>query len=270
MRSLSIVYVATINVAFIAHLSEAFSTNTVLVQQRHRNTRKWRSSTVVTTTTTTKTLLSMVKPTKWDNLVDEDDEDDYDAIPVRPDMTYVERNVKRAHETFLSIREVGGKDMTNDVYVRDPSEDVFWYIGKVARISDVSLDQCIARQWPMIERHATNLRPIELYPKRGRLQIWTAPGDSEMEVAYNRPTLKMIPHSRDGVEGADKVKKMLIGFQGEVYQQGEQGFRTWRTDDGLPARPEINPGGESRPPTEEEYAQIQQEIQGRDLNDVVE
>jgi len=198
-----------------------------------------------------------VKPSKWDKLVDEDD---FDSIPVRPDMTYEPRNVKRAHETFLSIREAGGKQMTNDVYCRDPDTDVFWYVGKVARISDVSLEQCIARQWSMIERHATNLRPIDLYPERGRLQIWTAPGDSEMEVAYNRPTLTMAKMSKT-VEGADQVKKMLIGFQGEVYNPGEEGFRTWRTDEGLPARPEISPGGESRPPTDEEYAQIQKELQ---------
>ena len=121
----------------------------------------------------------------------------------------------------------------------------------------------------MIEQHATSLRPIELYPKRGGLQIWTAPGDSELEVAYNRPQLKMKCMSK-AVEGVEKVKRTSVGFQGEVYQPGEQGSRTWRTDEGLPARAEINPGGETRPPTDEEYAQIQKELQGRDINDVYE
>jgi hypothetical protein len=207
-----------------------------------------------------------VKPSKWDNLVDEDD--DYDNTipvePVAPDMTYVERNLKRAHKTFFAIRSVGGKEMTNDVYVRDPNDiELFWYTGKVARVSDVTLEECIARQWPMIERHAANLRPKELLKKGGQLQIWTAPGDSEFDVAYNRPSLKLIQMKRQ-VEGAEKLKNALIGFQGEVYQKGEEGFRTWRTDDGLPARPEINPGGETRPPTEEEYEQIQREVQGKD------
>ena len=206
--------------------------------------------------------------TKWDNLVD-DDEDDYDSIPVAPDMTYVERNVKRAHETFLAIRGSGGKDLTNDVYVREPESEVFWYAGKVARISDVSLEQCIARQWPMIERHASNLRPIELYPNRGRLELWTAPGDSEMEVAYNRPSCKLLKMEKE-VEGSSQVKKQFVGFQGEVYQNGEEGFRTWRTDDGLPARPEINPGGETRPPTDEEYEEIQRQIQGKDVSTIYE
>jgi hypothetical protein len=211
--------------------------------------------------------LLKVEPSKWDNLVDDDE--DYDDIPVASDMKYEPRNVKRAHETFNAIRGSGGKEMTNDVYVRAPPSDVFWYAGKVALISDVSLEQCIARQWPMIERHAFNMRPIELYPERGRLEIWTAPGDSELDVAYNRPSLQLVKMSKDGVEGASKVKSTFVGFQGEVYQKGEDGFRTWRTDEGLPARPEINVGGDTRPPTDDEYAQIQREVQGKDTNAVV-
>jgi hypothetical protein len=226
-----------------------------------------QSSTTTASSLPTLTTTRWVKPSKWDNLVDEDeDEDDVDNIPVRPDMTYEPRNVKRAYDTFLSIRQAGGKELTNDVYCRDPEMDEFWYCGKVARISDVSLEQCIARQWFMIERHATNLRPIELYPQRGRLELWTAPGDSEIEVAYNRPTLQMTKISKT-VEGAEQVKKLMIGFQGETYQPGEEGFRSWRTEEGLPARPEINPGGETRPPTDEEYAQIQKEV-GKDNNAV--
>lgn len=225
------------------------------------------------------TILNARPASKWDNIQDLEDDDNYDfddddhdeAFPdythTSPDMTYEPRNVKRQHETFLAIRGAGGKEVTNDLYVRVPSEDVFWYAGKVARVSDVSLKDCVARQWAMIERHACNLRPIELFPHRGTIQIWTAPGDSELEVAYNRPTLqmtRMFPPPR--VLTTKDVKTSQVGFQGEVYQDGESGFRTWRTEDGFPARPEINAGGETRPPTSEEYAQIQKELAGKDMN----
>jgi len=221
--------------------------------------QKYNSPFLLLPTTTLK-----ARPTsKWDNIVDEDEEDE--PIPVAPDMTYEPRNAKRQHEHFLDIRAAGGKQVCNDVYVRNPDEDVFWYAGKVARVSDVSLEDCIARQWNLIERHATNLRPIELYPRRGNLQIWTAPGDSELDVAYNRPNIQMIRHFPKAMNSRD-LSNNLIGFQGEIYQQGEEGFRTWRTDEGLPARPEINPGGETRPPTDEEYEQIQKELQGKDIN----
>jgi hypothetical protein len=229
----------------------------------------------------TTTVLQHARPaSKWDNIVDDYDDDsngdgnnvDYDIqpkVPVPPDMTYEPRNVKRQHETFLDIRNAGGKDVCNDVYVRNPAEDVFWFAGKVARVSGVSLEDCIARQWNVIETHATNLRPIELFPHRGRLEIWTAPGDSELDVAYHRPNLQMIKHTFKAISNRE-LKNNCIGFQGEIYQQGEEGFRTWRTDDGWPARPEINPNGERRPPTEEEYAQIQKELQGKDINDIYE
>ena len=207
---------------------------------------------------------------KWDQIDDEEgDDNDRLAIPVPPDMTYEPRNAKRQHEYFLDIRGVGGKDLTNDVYARVPGEDVFWYVGKVARISDVPLEDCIARQWNMIESHATNLRPIELYAHRGKLEIWTAPGDSELDVAYNRPHIQMVKHTPRAMTSRD-LKNNFVGFQGEIYQQGEEGFRTWRTEQGLPARPEINPGGETRPPTDEEYAQIQKELQGKDITKIYE
>lgn len=220
-------------------------------------------------------------PSKWDTILDyNDDDDDGDndeddgknnrsKIPVPPDMKYEPGNVQRQHHNFLDIRNVGGKDVCNDIYVRNPDQDVCWYVGKVARVSDVSLDDCIARQWNMIETHATNLRPIELFPHRGRLQVWSAPGDSELEVAYNRPTLQLMQHTPKALTSKD-VKTNAVGFQGEIYQKGEEGFRTWRTNEGWPARPEINPGGETRPPTAEEMAQIQKNLQGKDINEVYE
>jgi hypothetical protein len=40
---------------------------------------------------------------------------------------------------------------------------------------------------------------------------------------------------------ASKVNKNFVGFQGEIYDQGEEGFRTWRTNDGRAAKPQIIP-----------------------------
>ena len=205
-------------------------------------------------------LTRLFSSSKWDNLIDEDDE----GPPIPPDMKYVERNVMRQHENFVAIREAGGKEMTNDIYVREPGSGIYWFAGKVARVSDVSLEDAVARQWPLIEQHAANLRPIELYPHRGRLEIWTAPGDSELEVAYNRPSVIFQKMNRQG--SGTKIKNVLVGFQGEVYQPGEEGFRTWRTEDGLPANPETNAERETRAPTDEEMAELEKKLEGQDLN----
>ena len=282
----------------------AFALNAFLVTTNHnaggtfiKTTKQVKAcvspgTTTIRSWTTTTTLYR--QPDKWDLILDELDEEEEDSVrpgqqtranlpaylPCPPDMAYEPRIVQRAHQTFHAIRAAGGKETTNDVYVRDPENDreVFWYTGKVARVSDVSLEDCIQRLYPMIERHACHLRPKELYPHRGNLQVWTAPGDSEVEVAYNRASirLKQFLHSKEWQYNksskADSkyplhIKVSMVGFQGEVYQEGEDGFRTWRNDDGMPARPEINAGGETRPPTAEELETLQRELRGDGGND---
>jgi hypothetical protein len=173
-------------------------------------------------------------------------------------MKYLPRNVVRQNQHFVDIREAEGP--TNDIYVRDGTNEIFWFCGKVARVSDISLEECVARQWPLIEQHAANLRPLELSPKKGVLEIWTAPGDSELDIAYNRPEVVMQKMNRD-VEPSSgtKIRNMLVGFQGEIYDQGEDGFRTWRTEDGRAAQPEVMPAGSTS--TSEEGAPSQEELE---------
>jgi hypothetical protein len=47
--------------------------------------------------------------------------------------------------------------MTNDIFARDPGTDVFWFSGKVAKNSDVSLAKAVAMQYPLIEVHIARL-----------------------------------------------------------------------------------------------------------------
>jgi|AntRauTorckE5430_2_1112549.scaffolds.fasta_scaffold05861_2 hypothetical protein len=180
---------------------------------------------------------------KWDDLVDEDDEveiPEWLGPPIPKDMKYNEFNLKRQYSNCKAIRTAGGPEMTNDIFARDPDTDVFWFAGKVARISDVSLAKAVARQYPLIEEHSARLRPLELFDKNGLLELWAAPGDSELDVAYNRPTARFVKMARaQETEGADDVKNREVGFQGEIYEAGEEGFRTQRKEDGMPLNPEI-------------------------------
>jgi hypothetical protein len=75
------------------------------------------------------------------------------------------------------------------------------------------------------------------------MELWAAPGDSELDVAFNRPHIQFIkvprPKRQSDIDRVQKsVKAVEIGFQGEIYDQGEEGFRTERTNEGLPANPE--------------------------------
>lgn len=75
---------------------------------------------------------------KWDNLIDDDDDDDdqndiFKTIP--SDMVYTDVNIRRQMHNFDRIVRAGGRDSTNDVYVRAPGEKEWWLAGKVARVS---------------------------------------------------------------------------------------------------------------------------------------
>ena len=196
-------------------------------------------------------------------------------------MKYIPRNVARQHTNFCDIRDAGGVELTNDVYVRDPTAtNMFWFVGKAARISDVTLAQCIARQYDLILQHAIHLRPLELSlqntnKNKNSLELWTAPGDSELRVAYNEPDLIMIKMERDcHVPDASNINKNFVGFQGEIYEAGEQGFRTWRTDDGRAAKPQVTPatstdGGEEQSvQSQEEMDRLLKVMDGLDINEL--
>ena len=75
--------------------------------------------------------------TNWDALIKEDEDDDlqFNGPPVARDMKYNMFNINRQRENFESMKAVGGKELLNDIYARDPETDIFWYTGKIARVS---------------------------------------------------------------------------------------------------------------------------------------
>ncbi len=82
-------------------------------------------------------ISSLYASNKWDMLIDEDEHEElhFNGPPVPRDMKYNLFNIKRQRENFESIKAVSGKDLTNDVYARDSDTNVYWYVGKVARVS---------------------------------------------------------------------------------------------------------------------------------------
>lgn len=217
---------------------------------------------------------------KWDDIYMMDEDDDTEdsgrkPLPGPRDMAYTPQHILRQNDRFVAIREAGGAELTHDVYARsDSASDNFWFVGKAAAVSDVPVELAVARQWNLIEEHASRLRPLELFPVRGSMELWTAPGDSELDVAYNRPHIRFVEMARtDEVDGALKVRAVEVGFQGEMYDPGEEGFRTLRNDDGLPKNkevmgPEDGEKGPKRAPTDEEMKDIQEMLKGKDLNEL--
>mmetsp|Transcript_16906 Transcript_16906/g.34207 ORF Transcript_16906/g.34207 Transcript_16906/m.34207 type:complete len:127 (+) Transcript_16906:787-1167(+) len=93
---------------------------------------------------------------------------------------------------------------------------------------DISPEQAIERQWPVIDRHVWALRlPVRLTSERNSpVEVWYAPGDSELDAARNDPNVKFTKVEKEKCEGASEVAVTLVGFVGKVYdaRRGEPMF----------------------------------------------
>lgn len=140
-----------------------------------------------------------------------------------------------AANNFDRIRKLYGKEATTDVYVRSPLNDetVFWFVGKVIRMIEVdgneggehelagevhpTESEAILSQKRLILEYAKNqLRPQNMGgPYSKNLELWSAPGDSEMDVVQNKIDLVPIGGtSRDLREGFNVND---VGYNPEIY-----------------------------------------------------
>ena len=152
------------------------------------------------------------------------------------------------------------QELLNDVYARDPKTDTYFFVGKIARVSDVTAISAVARQYNLIEEHSARLRPHELYPAWGTIQLWLAPGDSELDVAYCKPEIQFIRVDRE-VDGASEMPNSSCGFVGELYESNEEGFRTQRTEDGFAAKPEVQ--AQQRQPSDVEMEKLMETLNSK-------
>jgi len=189
------------------------------------------------TRTRTRTRVNLSEDSsKWDNLIDEDDEDEFDdegqsdkeqqsKAKVSADMKYVMPNIKRQSDTFEALSSMDDPSLISDVWLQSPADDEAWFVGRVARVSDVSPEQAIDRQYPLIERHAWALRPIELHPQRGPFLVYVAPGNSEEAVKVGRdPSIRLTRVEEEAVrQGGDSVsiRAIEVGFRGAGYDAAD-------------------------------------------------
>lgn len=165
-----------------------------------------------------------------------------------------------AANNFDRIRKLFGKDATSDVYVRSPlnDESTFWFVGKVIRMIEVESgngnadgdglvgavfpteEEAILSQKRLILEYSKNqLRPQNMGgPYAKNLELWSAPGDSEMDVVQNKVTLVQISGSSRDLREGFHVKD--VGYNPEIYVGDEQqkgGLRVVRDSEGRPVKP---------------------------------
>lgn len=148
----------------------------------------------------------------------------------------------RESKKFDNIIKLDYNDkVIHDCYARLEGSEVCWFIGKVAHIPEVSMKDAFELYIVLLKEYSKSLRPIELAVKSTsiNLQIWYAPGNSEMSVAQNKISLKLYTSAANTTSQPYDVSKVgavesFIGFQPEVYQDGEEGFRVLRDSNGHP------------------------------------
>ena len=159
-----------------------------------------------------------------------------------------------AANTFDRLRKEFDTECVNDIYIRSPLNDAntFWFAGKVARclkdprgsVIPTPQEACLSQKRLILEYAKHQLRPQNMAgPYSKTLEIWLAPGNSEMNVVQNKISFEKVEgsssHLREGFDVAD------VGFNPEIYV-GEElqkgGLRVKRDEEGRPIKPvfEVN------------------------------
>lgn len=149
-------------------------------------------------------------------------------------------------------------DYHRDIYARSPlnSPTTFWFVGKVmldpqyTRASNALFSSAILSHKRLILDYTKNqLRPQNFaLPKyQNTLELWFAPGDSEMDVVQNKIQLERVE-----VEGGTPASGIpttvpidAVGYNPEVYvgdERAQGGLRVERDEEGRPIKPvfEVN------------------------------
>jgi hypothetical protein len=143
-----------------------------------------------------------------------------------------------------------------DVYVRSPLNDpsLFWFVGKVARCTikenlkgtclPSEVEAVISQKRLILEYSKRELRPQNMGgPFEKQLELWLAPGNSEMDVVQNKVSLTIVEGSVSSLSDGFHVGD--VGYNPEIYVGDEiqkGGLRVIRDENGNPVKPvfEIN------------------------------
>jgi len=157
-----------------------------------------------------------------------------------------------AANTFDAIKKKYQKEATSDLYMRSPlnDEELFWFVGKIIRRIDLDdeemkgasipteFEAVISQKRLIIEYAKNQLRPQNFGgPYAKNLEIWIAPGDSELDVVQNKISLKKVTGSTTDLSETFSVND--VGFNPEIYigdERNDGGLRVKRDEHGEPIK----------------------------------
>lgn len=166
------------------------------------------------------------------------------------------RQAANTFDELLKEQQKDGNSCVSDVYVRSPLNDksLFWFVGKVARCTIVDnlkgtslpteQEAVISQKRLILEYAKRELRPQNMGgPFEKGLELWLAPGNSEMDVVQNKVSLVKVEGSLSSL--ADGFHVGDVGYNPEIYVGDEVqkgGLRVVRDEQGHPIKPvfEVN------------------------------
>jgi hypothetical protein len=163
--------------------------------------------------------------------------------------------LRTAANLFDGIRKRRGAGAVRDVYVRSPanSPTTYWFVGKIASgavvdgadaLNDACFQQAAVAQKRLILEYAKGeLRPQNLAGPTysPSLELWLAPGNSEMDVVQNKVDLvRVVGSAADLPEDLDL---RTMGYNPEIYVGEERikgGLRVERDEQGRRTKPSFD------------------------------
>ena len=92
-------------------------------------------------------------------------------------------------------------------------------------------EAAVARQFNLLEEHACRIRPVELGRCFGKLELYSAPGDTELPMSENDVNIQLKKMPRT-VEGVEKISIIEVGVNLDIVTNQGVGFCIVRNEDG--------------------------------------
>ena len=133
-------------------------------------------------------------------------------------------------ELFKSLQDPEDRSNMVDCYVRAEGNEKFWFVGKAVAKAGSCDDAALAMvaQKRLVLEHAKAL-VRELALTTEPLQMWVAPGNTEMRVAQKMEGLRRVDTLKRGELSVDDC-----GYDPETWTDPKLGFKVRLGDDGQP------------------------------------
>jgi hypothetical protein len=134
-----------------------------------------------------------------------------------------EKPLRNGANTFDAIRKDHGSESTHDVYCYSPldDEETFWFVGKIAvrpGTAATAQQAALSQKRLIFEYAKRELRPQNLGGKYSTaLELWLAPGDSEMDAVQNKPHTILIKVEGSTSDLLENFSIKDVGYNPEIY-----------------------------------------------------